>query len=344
MEPFGTLPDGRPAHLVTLSNTRGTVARISDFGATLVSLDVADRDGRSERVTLGFDSVDGYLGPHNAYYGCTAGRFANRIAAGRFELDGDEHQLAINNGPNHLHGGPAGFSHRLWSIIEHGPDAVTFELVSADGDEQYPGRLTARVTYRLSEDNELVWEASATSEAPTIVNFVHHSYWNLSGRAAAAVTDHELTLHAERFLPTNPVLIPTGELRTVAGTPMDFTAPQAIGSRIDDAYPPLAQVGTYDHCWVVQDGFSDQLVPVARLRDPASGRTMEISSNQPGVQLYVLRAVPERAENRNDPHGSGACLETENFPDAPNQPGFPSAVLRPGETYRHVMVHRFTAE
>lgn len=344
MEPFGSLPDGRSTRLITLSNSHGTVARISDLGATLVSLDVPDRDGTLGRVTLGFESAEGYLGPHNAYYGCTAGRFANRIAAGRFELDGVEHQLAINNGPNHLHGGPVGFSHRLWSVVDQNPGSVTFELVSEDDDEQYPGRLTARVCYRLTDDNELVWEATATSEAPTIVNFVHHSYWNLSGEAAEPVTGHELTLHADRFLPTNAGLIPTGELRPVAGTPMDFTTPQAIGSRIDDAYTPLSQVGTYDHCWVVQDGFSDELVPVARLRHPGSGRTMEITSNQPGVQLYVLREVAERAENRNDPHGSGACLETENLPDAPNQPGFPSAVLRPGETYRHVMVHRFSAE
>lgn len=351
MKDFGTLPDGRETKLYTLANQNGMIAGISDFGATLVSVSVPDRNGGFADITLGFDSVEGYAGEGNPYFGATVGRFGNRIAHGRFSLDGKDYQLATNNDPGghpcHLHGGEVGFNKRLWTVTQSSDLSITLEYVSAAGEEGYPGSLTTTVTYTLNDDNELIWEATATTDAPTVINLVHHTYWNLSGEPSRSINDHILQLHADHYLPTNAGQIPTGELAPVAATPMDFTQPTAIGERIDADFEALKLGNGYDHCWVLSEPNGAALAPVATVRNAKSGRVMELFSNQPGVQFYGGNFLDGTLTGKNGvvyAKRTGLCLETENFPDAPNQPAFPSAVLRPGETYRHKMVHLFSAK
>ncbi len=328
-ESYGTTPEGRKFRLFTLSNEHGLKAGLSDFGATLVSLHVPDRQGKLADVTHGYDTLDGWMAD-KAYMGATVGRFGNRIAKGRFTLDGHTYQLATNNGPNHLHGGVKGFNKHLWEA-QPGESQVEFRRVSPDGEENYPGTLTARVTYTLTNANELRIEFHATTDKPTIVNLVHHTYWNLTGDPRRTILDHELTLPADSYVPVGEDLIPTGKLAPVAGTPMDFNTPTAIGKRI-------AQVpGGYDHCWVLRGAVS--------LHDPVSGRFMEISTDQPGIQFYSGNFLDGSIRGKSGikyQRHTGLCLETERFPDAPNQPAFPSAVVRPGDTYTHTMVHRFS--
>jgi aldose 1-epimerase len=357
-ESFGKLPDGTEAHIYTLKNGKGMVAKISDFGATLVSLEVPDKNGKLADVTHGYDSVAGYSGAKNPYFGGSVGRYGNRIAHGKFSLDGKEYTLATNNSPGdipcHLHGGDVGFNKRMWKVIHReSPDKIVMQYVSPDGGEGYPGTLTATVSYTLTDDNELIWEATATTTAPTVLNLVHHTYWNLSDDPTSSINDHELTLFADRYLPTDAGLIPTGELAPVAGTPMDFTKPHAIGERVGEDFEALKLGGGYDHCWVLTAPKPNGLALGARLKDPKSGRVMEISSNQPAIQFYGGNFL-NTADFQGDfeagkggiayPHRSALCIESENFPDAPNKPDFPNSVLEPGETYRHVMVHKFTAE
>lgn len=348
MEPFGTLADGRETQLHTLSNANGMSATVTDFGATLVSLTAPDRSGRFADLTHGFASVAGYTHAQNPYFGASVGRFGNRIAAGRFRLNGTHHQLATNNDPGgipcHLHGGNLGFHQRLWTVERAADHSIILGYLSPDGEEGYPGNLRVRVTYTLTDHNELIWEATATTDAPTIVNLVHHSYWNLSGDPSRSIHDHLLTLHADHFLPTNAGLIPTGERAPVAGTPMDFTRPTAIGERIEADFEPLHLANGYDHCWILRKPTPDQLVLAATLSDLHSGRTMELLTNQPAIQFYAGNFLDGRVTGKHGgtyPRRSALCLETENFPDSPNQPDFPSPILLPGETYRHHLVHRF---
>lgn len=346
---YGTLPDGREAQIFTLTNAHGLRARVTEYGAILVSMEIPDKEGKLADVTLGYDTLEGWL-TNTSYFGSTVGRFGNRIAHGRFTLDDKEYQLATNNNPGnipcHLHGGKQGFDKVLWrGEVDEKNNAVTFTYVSKDGEEGYPGTLSVKVTYSLTDDNELKWEAEATTEAPTVVNLVHHSYWNLTGDPRQSINSHELVLHADEYLPTNAGLIPLGSKAPVAGTPMDFRKPTAIGARVGDDFEALKLGGGYDHAWVLQSGEGAR--PAARLRDPVSGRAMEILTDQPGIQFYGGNFLDGTVTGKGGvvyPHRSGLCLETENFPDAPNQPTFPSAVLRPGETYRHRMIHRFTAE
>lgn len=347
MNPLGTLPDGRPVRLHTLVNRHGLRARVVELGASLQSLEIPDRAGTLADVTLAFDTLEGWRA--NAFYlGGSVGRFGNRIRDGRFTVDGRACQLSLNNTPGgipcHLHGGFKGFDRVLWTTVATTPDSVTLEYRSPDGEEGYPGALRAEVTYTLTERNELLWEARATTDAPTVVNLVHHSYWNLSGRADS-ILGHELQLDADAFLPTDAGLIPIGARAAVAGTPMDFTRSTPIGAHIDADFGPLHLAGGYDHCWVLRPG--DGLRRAARLRDPASGRVMEIYTDQPGIQFYsgnFLDGTVVGKDGARYARRSGLCLETQNFPDAPNQPDFPPAVLRPGQTYRHRMVHAFGAE
>ncbi len=341
------MPDGREVRIFTLTNSNGLRARVTEYGAILVSMETPDKAGRLADLTHGYDSLEGWL-TNTSYLGATVGRFGNRIANGKFSLDGKEYTLAANNTPGgipcHLHGGLKGFDKVLWTGKAAGKNAVEFTYVSNDGEEGYPGTLTTKVTYTLTDEDELIWEARATTDAPTIVNLVHHSYWNLSGDPTSSINDHVLTLKAGRYLPTDAGLIPTGELAPVSGTPMDFTRPTVIGERVDEEFEALKFGGGYDHAWVV-DGEGLRLA--ARLKDPKSGRVMEVSSDQPGIQFYGGNFLDATAIGKNGvayAFRTGLCLETEGFPDSPNQPGFPSPVLRPGETYRHVMVHRFSAE
>lgn len=346
--PFGTAPDGREIRLFTLTNGRGMSAKVCEYGALLVEVWVPDREGRLADVTHGFDTLEGWLA-NGPYFGATIGRFGNRIKGGRFELDGKVHTLATNNDPGgipcHLHGGTVGFDKVVWQVVAATANSVTLSHTSPDGDEGYPGTLTATVSYTLNDANELVWEARATTDAPTIVNLVHHSYWNLSGDPATSILDHELTLAADHYLPTDPGLIPTGEIAPVVGTPMDFTQATVIGSRLGDDFEALRIGNGYDHCWVLRPGGG--LCLAAKVRDPKSGRVMEVLTNQPGIQFYdasFLDGVTPGKGGVRYASRSALCLETEGFPDSPNQAGFPSPVLRPGETYRHTLVHRFSVE
>lgn len=344
---FGILPDGCEAKIFTLVNRHGLEARVSDYGATLLSMMVPDRHGVMADVTLGFDDFAGWLA-NGPYFGATIGRFGNRIAGGKFSLGGRDFILATNNSPGgipcHLHGGGKGFNKALWHARPIGGNSVEFTHLSPDGDEGYPGNLSVKVTYTLTDDDELVWQAEATTDVPTVVNIIHHSYWNLTGDPATPATDHELTLHARHFLPTNSGLIPTGEIAPVAGTPMDFTIPHIVGERIDADFEPLRTATGYDHCWMLDN--SGEVRPAACLRDPASGRVMELLTDQPGIQFYDGYWIDADFPGKNGihyPRRAGLCLETQRFPDAPNQPSFPSCVLRPGEIYRHVMIHKFSA-
>ena len=356
--PFGNLEDGREAKIYTLSNANGVSAKITDYGATLVSLNAPDRDGTIEDLLHGYDSVDGYAGSKNPYFGASVGRFGNRIKDGKFTLDGKDYILATNNDPGgilcHLHGGVDGFNRRIWTATPRPEDnAITFSYVSVDGEEGYPGTLSAEITYQLNDDNELTWTAVATTDAPTVLNMVHHPYWNLSGDHSASINDHVLMLPCDRYVPTDAGLIPTGEIASVAGTPMDFMQPTEIGLRVNNQFEALEFAGGYDHCWVLENPNADGLALAARVKDPKTGRVMEVSSNQVAVQFYGGNFLtPEDFQGEFSPgkdglaypHRTALCLETEGFPDAPNQPDFPSAVLRPGETYEHKMVYRFSAE
>lgn len=347
---FGKLPDGGEAKLYTLTNKNGLRARISDLGATLVSMEVPDKAGKVADVTLGFDDAAGYLSDGNPYFGATVGRFGNRIKDGKFTLDGKDYTLATNNSPGgipcHLHGGKVGFNKKMWTgEINESANSVTLTYISKDGEEGYPGTLTTKVTYTLNDNNELKWEVSATTDAPTVLNIVQHTYWNLSGVPNETINHHILTLEADRYLPTNAGLIPTGKLEPVADTPMDFTKPTAIGERVDADFEALKLGGGYDHAWVLKPGTGVRLA--ARLKDPKSGRVLEVSTDKPAIQFYGGNFLDGTVAGKGGvkyAYRTACALETENYPDAPNQPSFPSAVLKPGETYHHTMVLKFSAE
>lgn len=350
---FGKMPDGQPVEIFTLTNKNGTQAKITEYGAILVSLKVADRDGELADITHGYDDLAGWL-TNTSYFGASVGRFGNRIADGKFTLDGKEYSLATNNDPGGipcaLHGGLKGFDKVLWkgeAFDTADATGVRLTYTSADGEEGYPGKLSVEITYTLNDDNELTWEAKATTDAPTVLNIVHHSYWNLSGDPETSINDHRLTLFAKDYLPTDAGLIPTGEPAPVAGTPMDFTKATAIGDRVDDEFEALKLGGGYDHAWVLSGEKDRDLTKAARLHDPKSGRIMEISTNQPAVQFYGGNFLDGTAKGKGGvayQKRTALCLEAENWPDAPNNPKAPTAVLRPGETYHHIMVHKFSAE
>lgn len=343
-ENYGRLPDGREARLFTLANDQGITAKVTSFGAILTNLFVPDRDGGIADVVHGFDELSGWI-KNEPYFGATIGRFGNRIARGSFRLNGREYALATNNEPAgvpcHLHGGQVGFSHVLWEaeIIEGG---VRFSYLSPDGEEGYPGNLRVSISYLLNNDNELIWKAEAQTDEATPINLIHHSYWNLSGNPSTSITDHRLFIDSEHFLPTNPSMIPTGDLQTVAGTPMDFRTEQAIGARIEAPFPALEFGNGYDHCWVLR---GENLRLVASVADPKSGRSLQLSTDQAGLQFYTANFLDGSITGKNginyEPR-SALCLETEAFPDSPNQANFPSSILQPGETYNHTMVHKLT--
>ena len=345
---YGKLNDGREVKIFTLINAKGLTARITEYGAILVSLEVPDLAGTKADVTLGCDTLAGWL-TSTSYFGASVGRFGNRIAHGKFTLDGKEYTLATNNSPGgipcHLHGGLKGFDKVLWTgspVRKAGARGVALTYTSKDGEEGYPGTLQVKITYWLTDANELVWEAEATTDKPTVINLAHHTYWNLSGDPSKPITGETLMLAADAYLPTDAGLIPTGVLAPVAGTPMDFRTPTPVGARINDAFEALKLGGGYDHCWVLRKGPGVRLAAV--VKDLSSGRTMEVLTDQPGVQFYTGNFLDGSATGKNGvkyQFRTGLCLETEGFPDAPNHPDFPSAMLRPGETYHHTMVCRF---
>ena len=347
MSPFGTLPDGRAVRRFTLQNGDVTM-EVIELGAIITSLSTPDRRGQPDDIVLGFDSLEGYLGP-SPYFGAVVGRFANRIAHGRFTLDGVTYPLARTDGENHLHGGARGFDKVLWSgqpVTEDGQPGVVFDYVSADGEEGYPGELDVRVTYLLSASGELCVRYHARADRPTIINLTQHSYFNLAA-TATDVLSHVLTLHSSRYTPVDAGLIPTGELRDVAGTPFDFRAPSAVGARIDAKDDQLAAAGGYDHNFVIDRADERTLVLAARVAEPTSGRTLEVRTTQPGLQFYsgnFLDGSLVGKKGRRYLHRSGFCLETQHYPDSPNHPDFPSAVLRPAEEYVQETRFRFGVE
>ncbi|MBN1443466.1 MAG: galactose mutarotase [Planctomycetes bacterium] len=344
-EVYGKTAEGEEITLFTLTNESGIQAKLINFGAILTELHVPDRSEKLEDVVLGFDSLDGWLA-NPAYFNCTTGRCANRIAGGRFTLNGKEYELATNDGPNHLHGGVVGLNKRVWKA-EKVQDAdsvgVKLDYLSPDGEEGYPGNLQITVIYTLSNKDELKIDYTAKTDQATPVNLTNHTYFNLGGQASGTILDHELMIAADHFTPVDETLIPTGEIQAVAGTDMDFTKPTAIGARIGKVG---GEPKGYDHNYVLRsrDG---SLALAARVRDPKSGRVLEISTTQPGVQLYTGNFLDGSIRGKGGveyPKHAAFCLETQHYPDAVNQPDFPSVILRPGETYRQTTVHRFYAQ
>lgn len=353
MKPFGTIHDGSETHLFTLRNDGGLRVDLSDFGATIVRFFAPDRHGKAEDIVLGFDSVEGYARPTGPYFGATIGRVGNRIAHGRFDLDGQTYQLPTNNAPGGLpctlHGGPRGFNHVLWQADSATIDAgsmLRLRYRSRDGEEGFPGNLDATVEFTLTDAGELRIEYTATTDRPTPVSLTNHSYFNLSGEGARTVLGHVLTLNAARYTPVNAGLIPSGEIAPVEGTPLDFQAPHTIGERIDRANEQLRFAGGYDHNFVL-NGTGGSLALAAVALDPLSGRELEVLTTEPGVQFYSGNFLDGTLLGKNGhayERRSGFCLETQHFPDSPNHPSFPSIILRPGETYRSTTVFRVKSQ
>ncbi len=345
---FGEL-NGQPVQLYTLRNKNGMTAKISNYGGTIVSLTAPDRNGHFTDVVLGFDSLREYTAD-NSFFGCITGRYANRIAGGRFPLDGQTHTLATNAGANHIHGGRRGFDKRVWTPSTRG-GSLHLGYLSPDGEENYPGTLNTEVAYTLTNDNALRIDYLATTDRPTIVNLTNHSYFNLAGLHdeqvdldAITILNHELALYADRYTPIDASSIPLGNLAPVAGTPFDFRTSTAIGKRIHSRHEQLRRGKGYDHNFVLKSKRDKRLVKAARVYDSMSGRVMEVETTEPGIQLYTGNHLDgvrgKRGENY--PRRSALCLETQNFPDSPNQPLFPSPVLRPGEKYRQTTLYRFS--
>jgi aldose 1-epimerase len=347
-EHYGTTAGGSAVTRYTLSNGAGVEVKIITYGGVITSVRVPDRSGGLANVVLGCANMEGYK-TQSPYFGCITGRYANRIARGSFSLDGQSYQLAVNNGPAHLHGGLRGFDKVVWEVSRElsGPegDGIELHYVSADGEEHFPGALDTYVTYRLTDRNELRIDYRATSDKPTIVNLTNHTYWNLAGEGSGPIYDHLLQINADRYTPVDAALIPTGELAPVGGTPFDFRAPKAIGQEIRAGDAQLALGKGYDHNWVLNaSAAAGELVQAAVLHDPHSGRILEVWTGEPGIQFYSGNGLDGSiygTSGRAYRQGDGVALETQHFPDSPNQPHFPSTVLRPEETYATTTVFHF---
>ncbi len=336
---FGKLTNGDAVEIYTITNANGLRARVMTWGAGLVEMRVPDRDGKLADVTLGFDKLDSYLTRH-PYFGTTTGRYANRIAKGAFTLDGKNYTLAINNAPNHLHGGLKGFDMRNWKG-EALANGVRFSYTSADGEEGYPGTLKVAITYTLTNKNELRLDYEATTDKATVVNLTNHAYWNLAGAGAGDIFDHELTLHSSKLTAVDETSIPTGKIEATAGGAMDFTQAKAVGK--DFAKVP----GGYDHNYVIDQAKPGALTVAAEVREPKSGRVMKVSTTEPGIQFYTGNFLDGSVIGKGGiayKKNYGLCLETQHYPDSPNQPEFPTTVLRPGETFRSTTVYEFSAK
>jgi aldose 1-epimerase len=345
---FGVLPDGRTVTLFTIQSPSGMQMRVTNYGGTIVSLTAPDRDGKQEDIVLGYDSLDDYLAD-SPYFGAIIGRYGNRIGKAEFTLDGETYTLAANNGENHLHGGVVGFDKVLWEAApfsmgsEHG---VVFTYTSPDGEEGYPGTLSAKVTYLLTADNRVMFSYQASTDKATPVNLTQHSYFNLAGPSSDSILDHEMMIAADHFTPIDAGFIPTGEIRSVEGTPFDFRTPTAIGARIDADDEQVKNGLGYDHNFVLSDTDSG-LKLAARVYDRTSGRIMEVTTNEPGIQFYAGNFLDGSLTGKGGqvyPYRSGFCLETQHFPDSPNQPTFPTTILRPGELYATQTVYSFTTD
>ena len=322
-------------------------AQIITYGGIVTSLKVPDRAGTMANVVLGYPQIDGYV-TDTSYFGAIIGRYGNRIAGGRFTLNGVAYTLPTNDKPNSLHGGSTGFNKRIWQATEaSGPEGpgLTLSYTSPDGEEGYPGTLSVQITYRITEQNELRIDYSAKTDKATVVNLTHHSYFNLSGEGTGDILDHQLEIMADRYTPVDATLIPTGELAPVAGTPFDFTKPKAIGADIRDGHPQLVIGRGYDHNFVLQRSTAGSPSLAARVREPRTGRVMEVLTTEPGVQFYsgnFLNGTAVGTGGNTYRQGDGFCLETQHFPDSPNKPSFPSTVLQPGAEYRTTTIYRFS--
>lgn len=346
-ESWGQTPDGRAVELYTLNNRRGAEAQIATYGGAVVSLKVPDREGHFDDVVLGFDSLAGYLAD-KAYIGVLVGRYANRIAKGHFTLNNHEYTLAVNNGENSLHGGLVGFNQKVWQarpLPTKNGASLELTYVSKDGEEGYPGNLSVRVVYTLTDANELRIDYSATTDKDTVINLTNHGYYNLAGQGSGDVLAHRLQLFAARFTPTDAGAIPTGELRAVRGTPFDFNAPHAIGERINQTDEQLKFGNGYDHNFVV-DGRAGVLRRAARVSEPTTGRVMEVWTTEPGVQLYTANYLDGTEVGKGGKvyrQHFAFCLETQHFPDSPNKPAFPTTVLRRGARFHSTTIYKFSA-
>lgn len=346
-EAFQKEVNGKQTDLYTIKSESGFEVNITNYGARIVSLFAPDKDGNFEDITLGYGSIDKYLdGPEN-YFGTTVGRYGNRIANAQFELDGQTYELTPNENGNQLHGGKEGFNAKIWDANQVNDQKVEFTYTSADGEEGYPGTLNVMVTYSIQNDNELKIEYKATTDKPTVINLTNHAYYNLSGAGKGKITNHELMLNADFYTPVNEKLIPTGEIATVEGTPFDFRTMTAIGARINDDNQQLKFGMGYDHNFVIKKEANDELVMHAKVHDPKSGRVLEVHSIEPGVQLYTGNFLDGSVTGKYGEvydHREAFCLETQHFPNSPNQPNFPSTVLRPGQEYNTYTLYKFYAE
>lgn len=337
--------DGKKADLFVLKNDKLTVS-VTTYGGRLVNLLVPDRNGKPVDVSLGYNSLDGYLTNNESYFGTLVGRYGNRIAKGKFTLDGKTYSLPVNNGPNSLHGGKKGFNARIWEAKQIDDQTLELTYVSKDGEEGYPGTLTTVVTYTL-QDNGIRIDYRATSDKSTVVNLTNHTYFNLNGEGSGPIGDHLLTISADRYTPVDTTLIPTGELAPVEGTPFDFRKPTPIGQRADADHPQIKAGGGYDHNFVLNGGQTETPRRIATVESPQSGIVMNVLTTEPGVQFYGGNFLTGQEVGKSGkPYGKrhGFCLETQHFPDSPNQPDFPSTVLKPGQTYRTTTVYEFSTK
>jgi aldose 1-epimerase len=344
-DPFGETPNGEAVYRYTLTNASGMTAKVTTYGAILTDLYVPNKRGRLGNVVLGFDYLQAYVAGH-PYFGSNVGRVANRIAKGKFTLDGKEYKLATNNGPNTLHGGVRGFDKVLWKakVARGGVPSVTFTYVSPDGEEGFPGNLTATVTYTVTDKNELKVDYTATTDKATPVNLAHHSYFNLADPASGDVLGHEVAIFADKYTPVDDTMIPTGKIEPVKGTPLDFTAPHKIGERIGEL---KGDPGGYDHNYVLRSGGSTEPKLAARVYEPKTGRVMEVLTTEPGLQFYSGNFLDGKQKGRGGvlfKKHAGFCMEAQHFPDSVNHPEFPSVILRPGETYKETTVYRFSVK
>jgi aldose 1-epimerase len=345
-QPFGTAPTGEPVDIYTLRNNKGAEARIMNYGGIVVSLKMPDKDGHFGDVVLGYDNLDSYV-KNSPYFGALIGRYGNRIGGGKFTLDGVTYQLATNNGPNCLHGGLKGFDKRVWTAKAHesadGPQLVLHYL-SKDGEENFPGNLKVKAVWTLTDDNALKLEYTATTDKDTVVNLTHHGYFNLAGKGD--ILGHVVMIPADKFTPVDATLIPTGELKSVEGTPFDFRTPTAIGARINDDNEQLKFGGGYDHNWVINKTLGDMTL-MARVTEPTTGRVMEVWSTEPGLQFYSGNFLDGTITGKYGwvyEHRDAFCMEPQHFPDSPNKPQFPTTELKPGEVYHNVIMYKFSTQ
>ena len=349
-KPFGKTKDGTEVKLYTLKNATGMTVSITNYGGIVTSIIVPDKDGKPGDVACGYDKVEDYIAG-SPYFGCITGRYANRIAKGKFSIEGKEYTLATNNGPNHLHGGDVGFDKRVWkasTVKDDNSVQLVLNYTSPDGEEGYPGKLDCKVTYRLpKKENALHIDYLASTDKATPVNLTNHTYFNLAGHGTGTHLDHEIAINADRYTPTDATAIPTGELAPVKGTPFDFTTSHKIGKRIDADHEQIKFGKGYDHNWVINQKKPGELTLAAHVSEPTSGRVLEVHTTEPGIQFYTGNFLDGSNVGKGGKvykHRYAFCLETQHYPDSPNQKSFPSCILKPGETYKHTCIYKFSTQ